>query len=66
MSTGIETDKRLMLICPNLSCRRTLEVPGSTRGKVLRCAYCGAPFRVPLSPASSGETAPPAREGQKQ
>ncbi|MBU0617664.1 MAG: hypothetical protein KKI02_08095 [Planctomycetes bacterium] len=66
MSTGTQTDKRLMLICPNLSCRRTLDVPESTRGKVLRCAYCNAPFRVPLSPASSGEITAAAREGEKQ
>jgi hypothetical protein len=60
MSAGTQTDKRLMLICPNLACRRTLDVPGSTRGKVLRCAYCNAPFRVPLSPVAGGETTPPA------
>ncbi len=63
MSTGTRTDKRLMLICPNLSCRRTLDVPPETRGKVLRCAYCGAPFRVPQNPASSKETTTAAREG---
>ena len=66
MSAGTQTEKRLTLICPNLSCRRTLEAPAPMRGKVLRCAYCNAPFRVPLSQASGVETAPATREGEKQ
>jgi hypothetical protein len=36
------------------------------RGKVLRCAYCNAPFRVPLSQSSGAESATPTREGEKQ
>lgn len=62
MSTETPSDQRLMLICPNLSCRRTLDVPASERGKVLRCAYCGAPFRVPQGSVSNKETAAAVRE----
>ncbi len=61
MNSDDRTDQRLVLICPNLSCRRTLDVPPAARGKVLRCAYCGAPFRVPQGPALSTETTPAAR-----
>lgn len=42
------------MICPNLSCRRTVSAPASARGKTVRCAYCNAPFRVP----AADETAP--------
>lgn len=65
MSTGIPFDDKLMLICPNLSCRRTLNVPASTRGKVMRCAYCSAPFRVPASPHPGGEAVTASPEGHE-
>jgi len=61
MSTGTHSDDRLMLICPNLSCRRTLNVPPLARGRVMRCAYCGAPFRVPLSRAPGEDAVAAAR-----
>jgi hypothetical protein len=61
MSSNNRTDQRLVLICPNLSCRRRLDVPPAARGKVLRCAYCGAPFRVPKNQALSTNTMPAAR-----
>lgn len=38
---------QITLICPNLSCRRTLHVPTAARGEVMRCVHCGSPFRVP-------------------
>jgi hypothetical protein len=66
MSTGIPTGDSLMLICPNLTCRRTLNVPASSRGKVMRCAYCSAPFRVPLNPAPGGETVTATREDKNE
>jgi hypothetical protein len=37
----------ITLICPNLSCSRTIVVPDWTRGKVVRCAHCSQPFLVP-------------------
>lgn len=48
---GTETDResRVTLICPNLTCRRTLSAPASARGKVMRCAFCNVVFRVPQS-----------------
>jgi len=34
-------------MCPNLTCRRILAVPNSSRGKNVRCKSCGATIRVP-------------------
>jgi len=45
----MESKDRITLICPNLACRRTLHVPPSARGVVMRCVHCGSPFRVPDS-----------------
>lgn len=47
MSTQTNATTRLTLICPNLTCRRTLSAPISARGAVMRCPYCDVPFRVP-------------------
>lgn len=66
MSTEAHSDDRLTLICPNLSCRRTLHVPPSARGKVMRCAYCGAPFRVPPSSVPDAEAIAAAREDKNE
>ena len=35
------------LMCPNLRCRKILAVPNTTRGKRVRCAYCGTVMMVP-------------------
>ncbi len=40
-------DKRVIVICPNLSCRNLIHAPESARGKVVRCAACNTAFRVP-------------------
>jgi hypothetical protein len=53
------------MICPNLNCRRTLSAPGTARGKIMRCAYCNAPFRVPESIAPESATSPVAQEIKK-
>lgn len=47
----------ITLICPSLSCRKTLVVPGDSRGKTVRCPYCRKPFVVPdgASQKSSAE-----------
>jgi len=43
----------VMMICPNLKCRRVLQVAGKYRGKLVRCHHCGRTFGVPqMKPAS--------------
>ena len=37
------------MICPNLKCRRVLQVPGKYRGQHVKCRYCSLTFAVPLS-----------------
>jgi hypothetical protein len=61
MSDGI-----VRLMCPNLKCRTILAVPGSARGRVVRCAACGGSVRIPSAPAPSSPVAtpPPAAAGQ--
>ena len=38
----------IRLICPNLTCRTILSVPGMARGKDVRCRACGAKVRIPM------------------
>lgn len=40
-------DDMVRIICPNLKCRAILSVPGSARGKSVRCRSCGARVSVP-------------------
>jgi hypothetical protein len=35
------------LLCPNLKCRRVLQVPDTTRGHRVRCGHCGQVLMVP-------------------
>jgi hypothetical protein len=35
------------MICPNLKCRKVLQVPGKCRGQHVKCRYCGLTFAVP-------------------
>ena len=35
------------LLCPNLKCRRVLQVPDTTRGHRVRCGHCGQILMVP-------------------
>lgn len=37
----------VMMICPNLNCRRTVVVADTARGKVVRCSHCKQAFMVP-------------------
>jgi hypothetical protein len=64
MNTDTGPDARITMICPNLSCRRTLSAPVSARGKLMRCAYCDVPFRVPKDTGLRSEAAPAGHEGQ--
>jgi hypothetical protein len=42
----------LRIMCPNLTCRKILAVPGTARGKTVRCRGCGTNIRVPAQPAA--------------
>lgn len=46
MATNAPGD-RISMICPNLGCGKAISAPASARGKIVRCPYCNAPFRVP-------------------
>ncbi|MBS0186794.1 MAG: hypothetical protein JSS51_01925 [Planctomycetes bacterium] len=49
------------IMCPNLTCRKVLAVPGNARGKTVRCKNCGTNIRVPgASGDSSGQKSAPA------
>ncbi|MCC6322840.1 MAG: hypothetical protein IT438_15560 [Phycisphaerales bacterium] len=39
--------EHIRIMCPNLTCKRILAVPGASRGKNVRCKSCGATIRVP-------------------
>lgn len=43
-SNSVET---VMMICPNLKCRKILRVPGQLRGQHVKCHYCQITFEVP-------------------
>lgn len=52
------------MICPNLSCGRTVVAPEASRGQVVRCVYCDRPLVVPAKrkePAVEAEESPPAK-----
>lgn len=49
------------IMCPNLTCRKVLAVPGNARGKTVRCKNCGTNIRVPgLTAGSEGQAKPSA------
>jgi hypothetical protein len=54
--------EQLRIKCPNLTCRKILAVPVSSRGKNVRCKNCGATIRVPVQ-AAAPAPAPKKREG---
>lgn len=37
----------IRIMCPTLTCRKILAVPGAARGKTVRCKYCNASIRIP-------------------
>lgn len=37
----------VMLLCPNLRCRKVLSVPEEVRGKTVKCQHCQTVVRVP-------------------
>ena len=67
MSIKTCSDDNVTMICPSLSCRRTLSAPATSRGKVMRCPYCDVPFRVPEQATTKLEAAEAAgRERHKR
>lgn len=48
------TSSVIRLICPNLRCRTILAVPGSSRGRMVRCRNCSARVQVPGSATGAG------------
>ena len=43
----------IRIICPNLKCRTVLSVPGTARGKSVRCRSCGSRVSVPAAKGSA-------------
>ncbi|HUB25765.1 MAG TPA: hypothetical protein VL992_10085 [Tepidisphaeraceae bacterium] len=37
----------IMMLCPNLRCRKLLSVPEDARGKTVKCQHCQTIVRVP-------------------
>ena len=37
----------VMMLCPNLKCRKVLRVPETCRGRQVRCQFCDLTFKVP-------------------
>jgi len=44
---------KIKVMCPNLTCRRVLAVPGAARGKVVRCRHCSTTIKIPAAPAAA-------------
>lgn len=55
------SDDAIRVMCPNLTCRKILAVPGSARGKTVRCRGCGTNIRIPLKdqPKTASVAKPP-------
>lgn len=50
----------VMMICPNLKCRKVLQVAAKYRGQQVRCHHCSTLFVVPAekpAPRQSGDPA---------
>lgn len=45
------TSGAVMMICPNLKCRKVLQVPAKYRGQQVKCHYCATTFSVPAKKA---------------
>lgn len=58
------SDDSVRIMCPNLTCRKVLAVPGSARGKTVRCRNCATAIRVPAN-ATGGDT-PAAQQPAKK
>lgn len=54
-ASSTSTDGSVMMICPNLKCRKVLQVQEKYRGKQVKCHYCNTLFMVPLPSKPSDE-----------
>mgnify|MGYP001040009381 CR=1 FL=1 len=54
------TENNVRIMCPNLTCRKVLIVPSSSRGKTVRCRNCATMIRVPVKNTSGSPAAPSA------
>jgi LSD1 subclass zinc finger protein len=54
----------VLLLCPNLRCRKILSVPDGIRGKTVKCQHCQTIVRVPdkQQPVAVAAAAPPANK----
>jgi ribosomal protein S27E len=43
---------QVTMLCPNLKCKRILQVPETTRGHRVRCGFCGQILVVPTKDPS--------------
>ncbi|MBL8964171.1 MAG: hypothetical protein JNK70_08880 [Phycisphaerae bacterium] len=43
------TPDTVKIMCPKLTCRKVLSVPGTARGRTVRCRMCGTAIRVPAA-----------------
>ena len=48
-------EQQIKIMCPTLTCRRILAVPGASRGKNVRCKNCGTTIKVPERASSKPE-----------
>ncbi|MFT5423036.1 MAG: RNase P subunit RPR2 [Phycisphaerales bacterium] len=53
------SDASIRMMCPNLTCRKVLAVPGTARGKTVRCRNCGTNIRVPAEQSKPGDQGAP-------
>jgi hypothetical protein len=54
-------EQTVRIMCPNLTCKKILVVPVSSRGKTVRCKSCSTTIRVPVKQPQPA-AAPPAGE----
>lgn len=62
------TNSNVMMICPNLKCRKVLQVPAKYRGQQVKCHYCNSLFTVPPAksqPAAASQPAPDAESAKE-
>lgn len=55
----------ITMICPHLSCGRTITAPDTARGKVLRCSHCKRTFLVPDPAPAEAEDTEAAKQNPK-
>jgi transposase-like protein len=58
-NTNTVATDNVMMICPNLKCRKVLRVPGQFRGQHVRCHYCQTTFEVPAQKRDEAPLSPP-------